>query len=120
MDIDYEFWKFWIAVLNFFGTVVLAAYIFVTSRSRVNTSSIKSIETEFLAKHSDIVQKHDEIKDRVIRMEERLPKDQKEDLVLIHNRLNKLSDEQHTLSGEFKQTSEAVKRIHDYLITKGH
>lgn len=118
--IDYEFWKFWIMVLNFVGTVGLSAYVILTNRSRVNTSLIKAIETDFLTKHSDQSEKHEELKERVTRMEERIPKDQKEDLVLIHSRLNKLSDEQHTLAGEFKQTSEAVKRIHDYLITKGH
>ena len=65
-----------------------------------------------------MAQGFDDMKVRVITLEQQ--PDHDKSISEVHIRLNGISREVSTLSGEFKQTSEAVKRMHDYMISKGN
>lgn len=111
--VDYEFWKFWMSVANFIGTVVLALYIFVTSRSRVNSERINELETHIKTKIDD----HD---GRLARMEEHnkhVPTH--EDFKRVYDKINAQSDQLNRLSGESRSQNETLKLIHQYLLSEG-
>ncbi|NPA72690.1 MAG: hypothetical protein GXO35_07660 [Gammaproteobacteria bacterium] len=110
MELDYEAAKFWLSVIQIFATLALFVYVAVTRKSQVNEKRIDSFEKHVNSGFEDI-------KDRVIRLEEK--PDHNQEINDVHKRLNGISREVSQLSGEFKQTSEAVKRMHDYMINKG-
>ena len=102
--------KFLLSVINMVATFSVFIYIALTRKSQVNETRINKFEEHVSKDFQDV-------KTRVTKLENQPNHDQ--GIVDIHKRLNGISREVSSLSGEFKQTSEAVKRIHDYMINKG-
>lgn len=115
--IDYEFWKLVVAIVNLLGVIVVGAYTYVTRQSDQNSKRINEVEQG----HKDTVkivwEKHDELKERVAKLEARPEHDQ--EIIEIHKRINTVAESQKNLEGRFGETSQAVNRMHDYLINKG-
>jgi len=115
--IDYEFWKFVLSMANFLGLIVVGAYTVLTRQSDQNSKLISQIQNDHREAFETLWTRHDHLKDRLIKLESRPGYD--EEISEIHRRLNAITRELSLLTGSFTQTSEAVKRMHDYLITKG-
>lgn len=122
--IDYEFWRFWMAMLNFAGTLGVAIYIFLTNRSRVNSNRIDKFEIEVKEEiaemHCSLRRDVDGHRNWLERMEERnkhFPTH--EDLKRIYDKVNAQSDQLNQLAGESKAQNETLKLIHQYLMTEG-
>ncbi|WP_178860799.1 hypothetical protein [Thiomicrorhabdus cannonii] len=124
MSVDYEFWKFWMAVANFIGTVILAAYIFVTSRSRVNTERIDKLE-----KHTDDridrleqhvhqhIGDHDKRLERVEERNKHMPTH--EDLKQVHEKINRVSDGVSAIDGRLSGMDKNLTMIQEFLMNEG-
>ncbi len=122
--IDYDFWKFWITVANSVGTVLLAVWLFVTNRSRVNTARIDRLEDhtdgriDKLEDHvNERIVEHDKWLERIEERNKHMPTH--EDFKRVHARLDSLSEEYRQLSGEFKGASHTLNLIHEYLLKEG-
>ncbi|MGE4501968.1 MAG: hypothetical protein AB7D03_03760 [Thiomicrospira sp.] len=113
MELDYEFWRFWMGVANFAGTVMLGVYLFITQRSRVNTERIDKLENHVITS----IDRHDE---RLTRLEERYQHaPSHEDFKRVYDLLNAQAKQIDQIAGEFKATSENVKLIQHYLLHGG-
>ena len=110
MDINYESARFWLTILNMAATLVVFTYIAVTRKSQVNAEKLERFEREV----SDLLA---QVTERTIRLESR--PNHKSDITELHQRLNGISRDLAKMNGEFSQTAEAVKRMHDYMIIKG-
>lgn len=124
MDINYEAWKFWMSVANFIGTILLALYLFMTSRSRVNTGRIDKLEThtdsriDRLEQHfSQQVSEHDKRLERIEERNKHMPTH--EDFKRVHARLDTLGEETKEFRGEFKSAKHTLDIIHQYLLSEG-
>lgn len=122
--IDYEFWKFWIAVANFVGTVVLAAYIFLTSRSRVNTTRIDKLEEHTDGRIDKLEQHvHQNISDhdkRLERVEERNKhQPTHEDFKSVHEKINGVSDNVSDINGRLTGMDKNLTLIQEFLMNEG-
>lgn len=124
MAVDYEFWKFWMMVANFGATLMLAIYLFLTNRSRVNTvridrfelSTNKRIENVEATLRKDVDGHHNWLE----RMEERNKHTPThEDFKRVYDKVNHLSDMLNSLSGESKAQNKTLDLIHEYLLNEG-
>lgn len=122
--IDYEFWKFWIAVANFAGTVVLAAYIFLTSRSRVNTTRIDKLEAhtdnriDKLEQHvQQHISDHDKRLERVEERNKHMPTHA--DFKQVHEKINRVSDGFSEVNGRLSGMDKNLTLIQEYLMKEG-
>ncbi|WP_321276935.1 hypothetical protein [Thiomicrorhabdus indica] len=121
---DYEFWKFWMAVANFIGTIVLAAYIFVTNRSRVNTGRIDKLEQhtdhriDKLEKHvQQHITDHDKRLERVEERNKHMPTH--EDLKQVHEKINRVSDGVSAINGRLGSMDKNLTMIQEFLMNEG-
>ncbi len=108
--IDFNFVRFVWDVAQTLITLGVALYVFITSRSQVNASRIKELESS-----NDL--RFDKLSERVTRTEEQLKQGPThDDLKNIFQRLNGMSREISTIKGEFSGVKENTKRIHDFLL----
>ena len=119
--IDYEFWKFWLTVANSLGTILLAVWLFVTQRSRVNTARIEKLEVhtdsriDKLENHlTDQIGDHDKRLERIEERSRHMPTH--EDFSRVHKRLDSQSEKIESLSGEFKGATRTLNLIHQHLL----
>ena len=117
MDINYSEWKFWLDTLQVVATILLGIYVFVTRKSQVNEARINQLENHTINEIKTISVELHKIDTRVTKVEQK--SDPQAEIKEVHRRLNAITRDLSSLSGEFKQTSEAVKRIHDYMMTRG-
>ena len=126
--IDYEFWKFVITVINFFGLIFIGLYSWFKQRGDKTDTRFKELSNlivesvdEFKKEHKAEItmwwKHHDALKDRVIRLESR-PQHDKE-IGEIHKRINSVAAEVKQMQGSTTETNALVKRINEYLINKG-
>lgn len=123
-SIDYDFWKFWIIVANFIGTVILAAYIFITSRSRVNTARIEKLEEHTntlinkLEQHVQLhISDHDKRLERVEEHNKHIPTH--EDFKCVHEKINRVSNDLSEMNGRLSSVDKNLTLIQEYLMKEG-
>ncbi|MDG4811673.1 hypothetical protein P8629_01510 [Hydrogenovibrio sp. 3SP14C1] len=112
------------SVANFIGTILLALYLFMTSRSRVNTGRIDKLEThtdgriDKLEQHfSQQVSEHDKRFERIEEHNKHVPTH--EDFKRVYDKINVQSDQLNRLAGESRSQNETLKLIHQYLLSEG-
>lgn len=115
--IDYDFWMLAIVIINLLITIGVGGYSFFKQRSAVTDHAIKEVHAKFDDKHEQAEKRHQSLHEKVIKLEARPT--HKQEIIAIHERINNVAEGQQNLEGRFDETSQAVKRIHDYLITKG-
>lgn len=109
MEVNYESARFWLTIINMIATLCVFLYMVLTRKSQVNAAKLETFEKEMV----DLV---GNINERTIRLEER--PDHRPDVADLHKRLGGISRDLSEMKGEFNQTSEAVKRMHDYMINR--
>ena len=124
MSVDYEFWKFWMTVGNFFGTLLLAAYIFITSRSRVNTERIDKLEDHTASRIDKLevhmqsqISSHDKRLERVEEHNKHMPTH--DDLKHVHEKINSVSSAVSSVDGTVSGIDKNVTLIQEYLMKEG-
>ena len=115
LDIDY--WMLVFVIANFVLVVSGIVWNFFDRRDRVTKQAVDDVNAKIEAHSKDSHRLHIEIKERVTKLEERPRHDQ--EIVAIHNRINSVAEGQKNLEGRFSETSQAVSRMHDYLMNKG-
>lgn len=118
MEPNYQEWKFWLDVLQMVATFALFVYVVLTRKSDNNSALITKMQEEQKVANNDHKERHESLKERVVRIEGRPNHEQ--EIVDIHKRINGVAEGQSKLAGRFDETAEAVKRIHDYMINRGH
>lgn len=112
------------AVANFIGTVILAAYIYTTSRSRVNTTRIDKLEAhtdgriQKLEQHvQQRISDHDKRLERVEERSKHMPTH--DDLKQLHEKVNSVSSDFSTVKGQISGIDKNVTIIQEYLMKEG-
>lgn len=100
---DYKETSFWFSVFQFIFMLFVAAYSWIRTKHKANQSAI------------------DEVDDRLIRVErdlEHLPKNMpsRDELVALHQRLNKTNEKLDGLGGQLSQISPNIHLIHEFLL----
>ncbi|MGR6871224.1 hypothetical protein ACU6U9_02700 [Pseudomonas sp. HK3] len=97
-ELDYSAMRFWWDIIQSVSVIGIAIYVWLKSRSQVNTNRIEEIEKE------------------MVQLDKRLEKAVgHKDLEGIHIRLGGISRDLSKLEGEFKSNSELLSRIDNYI-----
>jgi hypothetical protein len=101
-EIDYGAMRFWFDVIQTLVLFAVTVYVWLKSRSQVNTSRIEYVEKTLV--------EHDK------RLSKAVGDD---DLVDIHKRLNGISRDLSAMQGEFKSNNRLLHSIDDFLRNQG-
>ena len=111
---DYTAMRFYWDVAQGGITILTVLYVFITSRSQVNTDRINRFE-------DDADDRFKKLTERVTRVEERVEMGPThDDLKDIFSRLNGQSRDLSKLMGKFDAHGEMLQRINDFLINQGN
>ena len=89
---------------------ILGYYLWLSKKSAVNASKIEKLE-------SGIDRRLDECNQRLIKIESCAPS--REDVKRIHRRIDDLSKEVSSLSGEFRASKGTLDLIQQFLLNQG-
>ena len=118
-SIDYEAWKFWFQVLQFFGTLLLGVYVWISNRHRVTNDKIEEVKTansKGLEKARTRMDSHDTRLTCIETEIRALPKGT--DIAALSQRLAIQNALLKYLAGRLKGIGRAVDLINEHLINK--
>lgn len=101
-QIDYVAMRFWWDIAQTIFLVVMAIYVWIKSRSQVNSDRIEIVENKLSDIDKRLVKaiSHDDLED-------------------IHKRLNGISRDLSKVEGEFKSNNRLLHSIDDFLRSQG-
>lgn len=133
MELNYEFWRFWMGVVQLVGTAVLGIYVWWTNREKVNSTRFKSLENEvrdrvteaaLTAIEKDRAERCDRHQARTSSIENELHGIKTElkyhpnqtDIARVHARMDTVSKELDQAVGEFRATRRQLDLVLEALI----
>lgn len=101
-QIDYVAMRFWWDIAQTIFLVIMAIYVWIKSRSQVNSDRIEVVENKLSDIDKRLVKaiSHDDLED-------------------IHKRLNGISRDLSKVEGEFKSNNRLLHSIDDFLRSQG-
>jgi len=110
---DIETAKLGFQILQFIATGAVGVYVYLTNRDKVTNERITRLE-------DDLDGKLDTHGERIATLEEAAKHSpSRNELALIHEKINRATESIGELSGEFKGVKTTLNLIHQYLLTGG-